>query len=109
MKVALTALEVKAFLDEGEVVHFIDIRPPVDFELVRIPGAINIPKDKLFDSLDQLPQEGKKIVYCRFGIKSTQIVRSLREEYGVQDVYALRDGLLEWAIDIDPDMPKDLI
>lgn len=109
MKNTITALEVKDLLDKGELVHFVDIRPAVDFEIVRIPDAINIPKDSLQEQLDRIPREGYVIVYCRFGIKSTQIVRSLKEEHGFTKVYALRDGLLEWAIDIDPDMPKDLI
>ena len=96
-------------MDEGTEVQFIDIRPEVDFELVRIPGALNIPKSQLTEYMDQIDATKMVVVYCRFGIKSTSVARELRENYGIRHAYALREGLLEWAIDIDPDMPKDLI
>lgn len=96
-------------MDEGTEVQFIDIRPPIDFELVRIPGAINIPKAEISENLDKIDPQKMIIVYCRFGIKSTSVARDLRENHQISKAYALREGLLEWAIDIDPDMPKDLI
>lgn len=96
-------------MDEGTEVQFVDIRPEVDFELVRIPGAVNIPKSQLYENLDKIDAMKMVVVYCRFGIKSTSIARDLRENHGIKQAYALREGLLEWAIDIDPDLPKDLI
>jgi len=105
----ISALEIKKRMDEGTEVQFIDIRPEIDFELVRIPGAINIPKSRLLDNLDKIEADKMVIIYCRFGIKSTSVARELRENHGVRQAYALREGLLEWAIDIDPDLPKDLI
>lgn len=105
----ISALEVKKRMDEGTEVQFIDIRPEIDFELVRIPGAINIPKNQLEDLIDRIPRDKMVVVYCRFGIKSTSVARNLRENHDIPLAYALREGLLEWAIDIDPDMPKDLI
>jgi len=105
----ISALEIKKRMDEGAAVQFVDVRPPSEFEIIHIPGAINIPKSILEESLDQLDRDKLVVIYCRFGIKSTAIARNLRENHGIAMAYALREGLLEWAIDVDPDLPKDLI
>ncbi|MGZ4533534.1 MAG: adenylyltransferase/sulfurtransferase MoeZ, partial [Mycobacteriaceae bacterium] len=43
----ITAPELKAMIDSGTVFQLIDVREPVEWEIVRIPGATLIPKDRI--------------------------------------------------------------
>jgi rhodanese-related sulfurtransferase len=55
-----------------EKMTILDIRTPAETRLVSIPGALQIPLDKLMnkDNLDQLPTEEKIVVVCHSGARA---------------------------------------
>src|SRR5947208_12318153 len=52
----ITAAELKAMQDRGDDFLLVDVREPAEWEIVRIPGAVLIPKGDLPGRLSELPQ-----------------------------------------------------
>jgi len=78
------------------LVTVIDVRPPEEYTQGHIPGALNIPLDKLRTRLRELPRDREVVAYCRgpWCVLSFEAVARLREE-GIE-ARRLEDGLPEW-------------
>lgn len=50
---------------EDETVTVLDVRPEDEFRLGHIPGAVNIPIERLKQSLSELPKDREIVAYCR--------------------------------------------
>ena len=62
-----------------------DVRTPAEFANEHLPGAVNIPLDKVLSRLDEFKQMSKPIVvYCRSGNRS-QMAVSLLNRYGIEE------------------------
>ena len=64
-----------------------------------------IPLSELPERLEEIPRDREIVVYCRSGIRSETAARMLVEE-GFSSVFNLVGGILAWADDIDPSLPK---
>lgn len=74
----------------------LDVRPKEEFDLGRIPGAVNVPLDEIEKRLSELPLETEIVAYCRgpYCVLSFEAVATLREKgYRVR---RLEDGFPEW-------------
>lgn len=82
-------------LREGEVT-LLDVRPPEEFALGHLPGAINIPLEALEARLAELPAGRHVVAYCRgpYCVLSAEAVRSLTAR-GISAV-RLSEGFPEW-------------
>ena len=78
-------------MSEDEV--YVDIREPVVFECGSLPGAVNIPLDRL-SLLYDLPKDKRICVYCQAGIISEDIAELLRD--AGYDAYSLEGGYRRW-------------
>jgi rhodanese-related sulfurtransferase len=58
--------EVKAKLDKGESIFFLDTRNPHDWGAsdVKLPGALRIHYSELEQHLDELPHDRLIVAYC---------------------------------------------
>jgi ArsR family transcriptional regulator len=77
-------------------VTVVDVRPPEEYAQGHIPGAINIPVERLESRLAELPPDREIIAYCRgpWCVLSFEAVARLRAA-GMR-ARRLRDGLPEW-------------
>lgn len=91
----LPPAELLARVRDG-LVTVIDVRPPGEYAQSHIPGALNIPLDRLRQRLEALPREKEIVAYCRgpWCVLSFEAVARLREA-GFQ-ARRLEDGLPEW-------------
>ena len=78
------------------LVTVLDVRPPEEFAAGHVPGAINIPLDRLAKRLRELPGRKEVIAYCRgpYCLMSFEAVSLLRKK-GVK-ARRLVDGMPEW-------------
>ncbi|MDO5751721.1 molybdopterin-synthase adenylyltransferase MoeB [Arthrobacter sp.] len=76
----------------------IDVREPVEFEIVRIPGSVLIPLAGIKDgtALGQVPRGVPLVLHCKAGTRSAQALASLRTA-GFADVVHLDGGMDAWA------------
>lgn len=78
------------------LVTVLDVRPPDEFAVGHLPGAINIPLSELEKRLAELDPDHEIVAYCRgpWCVLSFEAVAALRSR-GFK-VRRLEDGLPEW-------------
>lgn len=91
----LPATELLARARDG-LVTVIDVRPPEEFLQGHVPGALNVPLDRLQEQLKDLPPDREVVAYCRgpWCVLSFEAVARLREAGFA--ARRLEDGLPEW-------------
>ncbi|MBN2504760.1 MAG: CoA-disulfide reductase [Bacilli bacterium] len=69
--------EVEDLIKRGEFI--LDVREPIENELGKIPGSINIPFQELRNRLKELPKNKTIYVYCQTGIRAYSSSRILAQ------------------------------
>ncbi|RME92142.1 MAG: molybdopterin-synthase adenylyltransferase MoeB [Verrucomicrobia bacterium] len=102
----ITVQELKAALDDpASGVQLIDVREPVEHRIVTLPGSRLIPLGELPRRLDELDRDRPCYVICHHGVRSIQAAAYLAAE-GFRDARSVRGGLMAWAEEIDPSLPR---
>lgn len=97
--------ELAERLRRGDALELLDVREPHEWELGRIEGARLQPLAGLAEALATLATERELVVYCRSGVRSARAVRLLHEA-GFRRAVSLAGGILRWAEEIDPSLPR---
>jgi adenylyltransferase/sulfurtransferase len=109
-EISVTAL--KARLDAGEDLLILDVRDPHEWEIVALDGTLRIPKGEILAAKNavlagrKLREETELIVHCRSGVRSADSIRFLREAGYKNRLLNVRGGILAWADEVDPSLPK---
>jgi len=75
----------------------IDVRTPGEFKSGHIPGAKNIPLDKLSKQLNKIPKNRSVIVVCQSGNRSRSACNMLINA-GYEDVTNFSGGTIRWRM-----------
>ncbi len=82
---------------EGETPPIlIDVRTPQEMQQASIPSGKALPLKTLPHRTDEIPKNQKVVFYCRTGARSAQACMYLAQ-YGYDNVYNLRGGIVNWA------------
>lgn len=102
----ITARELDDLLKSGKPVALIDVREPVEWDIVHIDGAELIPKDRILsgEALAGLPQDRPIVLHCKTGIRSAEALAALKRA-GFADATHLQGGVVAWARQVDPSLP----
>ena len=102
----ISVKDLKAMIDGGKDFHLVDVREVNEFEIVSIPGATLIPKDRILsgEALADLPQERPVVLYCKTGQRSAETLAVLKGA-GFSDAVHVGGGVIAWANQIDPSLP----
>ena len=102
----ISVAELKNKIDNKENFLLIDVREPSEFEIVRIPGSILIPKQSFLDgsALADLPQDKPIILHCKSGVRSAECLAILKGA-GFADATHVSGGVVAWAKQIDTSLP----
>ena len=92
---AVPAREVLARVRRG-LVTVLDVRPAEEYAAGHLPGAINVPVDRLEKYLSKLPKRKEVVAYCRgpYCLMSFEAVEKLRKR-GFK-AKRLENGYPEW-------------
>lgn len=118
----VTVHDVKAVLENGDDVLVVDVRDPHEWDISAIDGTLRIPKPdiqlakngiqagrKLWEEtiLKEIPRDKTLYVHCRSGQRSADSILFLSEiGYDLEKMHNVEGGILAWADEIDPEMPK---
>lgn len=117
----ISVKELKARVDSGEKLVVLDVRDPHEWEISALDGTIRIPKGKIeaakndvlagrktadMTVLADIPNDVEVIVHCRSGKRSADSIKFLQEVGYTNKLVNLKGGILAWADEIDPSMPK---
>lgn len=102
----ITPLELKHKQESGEDFLLVDVREPHEYEIVKIPGSVLIPKDKILsgEAFSELPQDKPLVLHCKSGARSAEALAALHKA-GFSDAVHVGGGVLAWAREVDPSLP----
>jgi len=102
----ITALELKEMIDAGKDFALIDVREQNEWDIVNIPGATLIPKDRILSGevLSELPQDKPIVLHCKSGARSAEALAVLHKA-GFADAVHVGGGVLAWVKQVDPSLP----
>jgi adenylyltransferase/sulfurtransferase len=102
----ILAAELKAKIDAGEDLFLLDVREPAEYEIVKIPGSVLIPKGEILNgsALASLPQDKQIVVYCKSGIRSAEALAAIKSA-GLSNAVHVQGGVIAWANQVDTSLP----
>ncbi|WP_144121710.1 adenylyltransferase/sulfurtransferase MoeZ [Catellatospora sichuanensis] len=103
----ITARELKEMQDADKDFLLVDVREPAEFEIVRIPGSVLIPKGDILsgEALAKLPQDKQIVLHCKSGVRSAEALAALKAA-GFKDAVHVQGGVLAWVKTVDPSLPS---
>jgi len=112
----------QAMIAHDPNVVVLDVRDPHEWAISALPGTLRIPKGEIQQAknavlagrklreetvLADIPQDKTILVHCRSGKRSADSINFLKEVgYNNDKMYNVAGGILAWADQIDPKMPK---
>jgi sulfur-carrier protein adenylyltransferase/sulfurtransferase len=101
----ITPRELRELLDSGKKLALIDVREPVEWDIVHIDGAQLIPQSMINsgEGLAKLPQDRMPVLYCKTGVRSAEALAAVKKA-GFSDAVHLQGGIVAWAKQMQPDM-----
>ena len=100
----ISVQELEQWRQSQKDFQLIDVREPYEYEIVNLQGEL-IPKDTVTDSLNRIEREKPVVVHCRSGKRSAEVIQEL-ESLGFENLYNLEGGVLAYAEEVDPSLPK---
>ena len=100
----ITPRDLKTRLDRGDDLFLLDVREPHEYQICNINGTL-IPLGDLPNRVSELDGTREIVAYCRSGKRSADAIQFLRQA-GFKKLLNLKGGILAWADDVDPSMPK---
>lgn len=102
----VTVQDMKRALDDpGLNIHVVDVRDPDEFEIAHVNGVPQIPLGDLPNRFTEIDPNQHVYLHCKSGVRSMKALLFLREN-GYKHVKSVRGGILAWADEIDPSIPK---
>ncbi|MBX6356988.1 MAG: adenylyltransferase/sulfurtransferase MoeZ [Micromonosporaceae bacterium] len=103
----ITVTELADWQRSGKDFLLVDVREPAEYEIVRIPGSVLIPKGQILsgEALASLPQDKQIVLHCKSGARSAEALAALKAA-GFRDAVHVHGGVLAWIKQIDPSLPS---
>ncbi|GGI23231.1 rhodanese-like domain-containing protein [Pedobacter mendelii] len=100
----ISVQELKEKIDNKEDFQLIDVRETFEYEVSNLDGE-NIPLGGILIEADKVAKDKPVIMQCRSGKRSAAAVMQLEAQYGFDNLYNLKGGILAWQEAYDPNMP----
>jgi adenylyltransferase/sulfurtransferase len=100
----ITVTELKRRIDSGEDFFLLDVREPFEYQIANIGGKL-IPQNDVPQRLGEIDRDRQVVVHCKAGGRSQRIAEYLKQS-GYNDVVNVSGGILAWADQVDPTVPK---
>ena len=71
-----------------------------------IPDSVLIPKNEFLNgsALSEMPQDREIVVYCKSGIRSAEVLATLKNA-GLANSVHVQGGVIAWQAQVDPSLP----
>ena len=98
---------VKRLLDSSEDMLLLDCRESDEHATVHIREATLLPMSELANRAGELAVHRDRhiVVHCHHGGRSLRVTKWLREQ-GFDKVQSMAGGIDQWAVEIDPSLPR---
>ena len=89
----------------GDDIDLVDVREPFEWEIGRLQGARLVPLGTIPQALNTFDKSREIAVYCKGGVRSLKAAAQLIDA-GFTRVLNVEGGILRWADEVDPTIPK---
>ncbi len=100
----ITPRDLKSRMDKGDDLYILDVREPHEYDICNLNGHL-IPLGELPRRVHELDSSREIVAHCRSGKRSAEAVEFLQKA-GFRKIWNLKGGILAWADDVDPSVPK---
>ena len=87
--------ELRASLAAGDAPVVIDVRSPAEYAAGHIPGAVNIPHDRVAEHIGEVDAPNGVALYCMVGPRA-RLGEGALLQAGYESVFHLEGGLAAW-------------
>jgi rhodanese-related sulfurtransferase len=101
----ISPVELFQRLSSDEILRFIDVREPIEHEMVNIESAELLPLSCFNDWIDTLKKDEEIVVMCHHGIRSANVCMFLVRN-GFENVFNLDGGIDLWAKQVDTNLAR---
>lgn len=103
--VNVTPAELNARIQRGEDIDLVDVREQFEWDIARIPGARLVPLNTVPAALGTFDKNRTIAIHCKSGVRSLKAASVLLDA-GFTRVLNVQGGILRWADEVDPTLPK---
>ncbi|MDP2966103.1 MAG: molybdopterin-synthase adenylyltransferase MoeB [Pelolinea sp.] len=97
---SINSAELNKEIALGQVLRLIDLREPVEQQIIAIPNSENISFYRFSEEMKKWDKSKPVVLICHIGFLSA-IARNIMAEAGFKDVKVLRGGIRAWARETD--------
>ena len=97
--------ELKSLFDHPNDLQLIDVREPYEYEIANLQGEL-MPLKHVREFAGQIKRDRKVVIHCRSGKRSATAIKQLEQEFGFDNLYNLKGGILAYADEIDHSLAK---
>ncbi len=101
----ISPLELAEWRKSGKEFQLIDVRELYEYEIANLGGEL-IPVSTVLSKYELISREGDVVVYCRTGVRSAKAIGELQKNFGFNNLFNLRGGILAYADEVDKSIPK---
>jgi molybdopterin/thiamine biosynthesis adenylyltransferase/rhodanese-related sulfurtransferase len=101
----ISAKELYDWQVKGEPFQLIDVREPHEYEIVNL-GAELIPLASIRENIDKIDKDIKVVFHCKMGGRSAKAIRELEDQFGLENLYNLRGGILAYIDEVKPELTR---
>jgi rhodanese-related sulfurtransferase len=102
---SITVEELNTLRTAGTEHQLIDVREENEYAHCNIGGEL-IPLATVGQNVEQIRRDVPVVVMCRSGMRSAKAIQHLEAAHGFTNLSNLTGGILQWADEIDPNVPK---
>jgi sulfur-carrier protein adenylyltransferase/sulfurtransferase len=104
----ISVTELKALKDQGADFQLIDVREEYEYDIANLAnlGAELIPLATVPANAERIAKGKQVIIHCRSGARSANAVRLLESQFGFDNLYNLKGGILAYADEVDTSLAK---
>jgi rhodanese-related sulfurtransferase len=82
--------------EKGKMLCIIDVREVDEYTQGHVPSAKLISLNTVPSRSDEFPSDGEVYVICRSGMRSSQAIEFLEQNYGHQNLINVTGGTMAW-------------
>jgi adenylyltransferase/sulfurtransferase len=101
----ITVHEFEELRINGRPYQLIDVREPFEYDIVNLSGEL-IPLNKILTAPEKISTDKKVIIHCKSGGRSAEAIKNLEEQFGFDNLFNLKGGILQYIDDVQPNLKK---
>lgn len=100
----ITPQELQQLIESNTDFQLIDVREPYEFEIANLQGEL-YPLSSVSSHAGKIARDKMVVVHCKGGVRSAKAIRELEDNFGFDNLYNLKGGILAFSKEVDSAIP----